>query len=449
MTETSPLDKFMGHIFRPGAVHLTSGTKGGGKTHTAVAVAEQLVKGAYPSVGKVVVATNIIFFHKKNARDDSIVTETPEGIFHIETMKDLFPIVADTIEKYGRDKVLILLILDEAQNFLLGDVNYGNLTVAMKEFMGIIRKFNMAVWFLTPADRNVGPAFRNFMNDERDPGNVTVKWRKDPAINLQYIRQKKLKMEPRELITVKSYDMSPVFLRVPVTNWTKTVETLKSGEYCYDHVASATFKVGSDFDFEDFNDKMGGVSSLNAMSTIRNYYKQHSKEAVQDIAENMENERQANIAFRLRKLGLTWEAVSFAVDVPVSTIKLRVKKFCTISDDNDEEEVVAENTTSKTQKKTVKTNQKQPKTPKTPLLKKTKASKNSNSQNEGSLTRNIYISNEGAHNRGVSAAELSKPSFEESSEKGMGGASDAPIPDGRYTFDEMGRAVEYCMPRSE
>ena len=38
-------------------------------------------------------------------------------------MKEIFPIVTDTLEKYGRKDTIIVLLLDKAQNFLLGDMN--------------------------------------------------------------------------------------------------------------------------------------------------------------------------------------------------------------------------------------------------------------------------------------------------------------------------------------
>jgi len=442
------IDDFMAHIFHPGAVHLTSGTKGGGKSHTAIAVAEQLVHDVYPSVGKVVVATNITMYHQCGdlGNEETLIEDTPENIHHIETMEELFPIVADTIEKYGREKVLILLILDEAQNFLLGDLNYGNLTVAMKEFMGIIRKFNMAVWFLTPSDRNIGPAFRNFMNDDNDPGNVTVKWRKDLAINTKYINAKKLEMDPKELIAVKSYDMDPVFLRIPITEWTKTWKTTEKDGYCYDHESSATFKVGN-FDFLNFNDRMGGVSSIKAMSTIRAYYKEHeiASEDKINAMQNIENERVANVTYRLRKLGLTWDAISFALDVPVTTLQRKMKNNCTISENNeDDDENSIKNETNK-QKSIKKINKSR--------LKKNNASKKTNHQTRGGLASNIYLSNGKGSKECILGDPRLKDDFEKSSENGSNEINesriDTSIPNGKYTFDELNRAADCCLSDSD
>ena len=61
MNPTPELDGLFAGIFKPGAVILTTGFRGGGKTHTAIAVSEQLIKGYYPSIPKVEVFTNVIF----------------------------------------------------------------------------------------------------------------------------------------------------------------------------------------------------------------------------------------------------------------------------------------------------------------------------------------------------------------------------------------------------
>ena len=93
------------------------------------------------------------------------VTESPPGVYTIHSMKEIFPIVVETLEKYGRKDTMIVLLLDEAQNFLLGDMNnVGDMAASMKKFCGIIRKFNLCLWLLSPAMRNLGPAFRNFLD---------------------------------------------------------------------------------------------------------------------------------------------------------------------------------------------------------------------------------------------------------------------------------------------
>lgn len=319
------IDDLMNDMAKPGSVWLTTGFKGGGKSHTAVAIAEQFIKGKYPSLGKVSIITNIIFFHKVGGR---IKEETPNRVHHICTMKELFPLIVDILSKDGKN-CRILLILDEAQNFIGGDSNQSNASSMMKEFLGTIRKFRLVVWFLTPSAMSVGPAFRNFLNNPKYPGNLTAMWKKDLALNKEYIRSHNLSWDPKELMSVMNYDMDePVFLRVPITEWTKTIDNLNEGEYCYDHEASATFYVGDGFDWDKFNRIIGGVSSLKIISTIREFYKNI------DLIDNtasaepiVPKDYKIQVCVRaVRDCGLTLKTACIVADVPYQTMRRWIKE---------------------------------------------------------------------------------------------------------------------------
>lgn len=320
MTEFRTLDDYFGFIARPGAVWMTSGERGGGKTHTAVAVAEDFIKGRYPKVGNVVVATNIIFYHKVHGE---IRVETPPGVHYIRTMRDFFPIVVESIRTYGRD-VLIMLILDEAQGFIAGDNNYTNASIPMKEFLGTIRKYNTMVWFLTPSAKFLGPAFRNLINGN-PPGNVTCRWRKDIELNERWIAANKLTCTPKELMAVQPYDAPPMFLRVTRTEWTGTVDQLREGQYCYDHEAPATFREGEGFSFNNFNDYLGGVASIYAMDAIEEFYR--TKVGVSEDGapkprseQDIERESKAKLYSRLQINGMTQDEAARMVGVSRTTL---------------------------------------------------------------------------------------------------------------------------------
>ena len=326
MNPTPELDGLFAGIFKPGAVILTTGFRGGGKTHTAIAVSEQLIKGYYPSIPKVEVFTNVIFLHNEGGR---IVEGTPEHVHTVTTMKDLFPMLVDSIEKNGRN-VLNLLILDEAQNFLGGDSNQTNASVMMKEMLGIIRKFRLAVWLLTPTPRSVGPAFRNWLTDPKYPGNITAKFLKDMEWNERYIAENHLDMDPRSLMQVMNYDSDPFLLEVPITPWTRTWKDLREGEYCYDHEASATFHVGDGFDWELFNRTIGGVSSIRVLDTIRQYYRQHhgSTDVVrQPTPEEMRKLTQGEIAKRMFESGASQREVARTLGITRETVLRRVESI--------------------------------------------------------------------------------------------------------------------------
>lgn len=323
MPEYDRLGDFIAAIARPGAVWMTSGERGGGKTHTAVAIAERMVKGKFPQLPKIVVATNIIFYHKV---DGEIRVESPPGVYHIRTMRDFFPIVVDSIRRFGRD-VLIVLILDEAQGFVGGDLNSTNASIPMKEFLGTIRKYNSMVWFLTPSAKQLGPAFRNLIN-AKTPGNLTCRWKKDLALNEKWIKANKLKCTPKQLMIVRPYDHEPAFIQIPVTEWTGTVDKLEEGQYCYDHEASATFREGKGFCFNDFNDYMGGVASINAMDAIEEYYRTQIDTSEEEGSvpvrseADIERESKAKLYSRMMLSGMKQQDAADIIGVARSTLNL-------------------------------------------------------------------------------------------------------------------------------
>ncbi len=422
------LAEYIRKIARPGAVWLTSGERGGGKTHTAVAVMEKLVKGKVPGMPKVIVATNIIFYHKVNGR---INVEPPPGVYHITTMKELWPIVVDTIETYGRD-VLIMLVLDEAQGFIGGDSNFTNSSIPMKEMLGTIRKYSMMVWFLTPTAKSVGPMFRNLINAKKNPGNVTCRWRKDLELNERWIKECKLDSSPKEWMAVIPYDTYPVMMRIPVTEWTGVLENLKEGQYCYDHVASATFREGEGFDFNDFNDALGGVASIHAMEAIKEFYAK--MEAVEAAVGEMdpeaaERQKKVDLATRLHdEFDLKWEDAADAVGVPLTTLKLwrrKTKEGTENSGKPAKKSCPSKKVASTTDRQTI----------------------------GGSKIPPIYISKRPGENEGGRDEELSvEPSDPEALEDPSDGVPDdveetygTPLPDGTYTMQEMRRAVHHCI----
>jgi len=197
----------------------------------------------------------------------------------------------------------------------------------MKEFLGTIRKFRLAVWFLCPSKQSIGPAFRNWINDPKYPGNLTAEWKKDLGWNAKYIKKANLSDSPKAFIFAKNYNWTkPVLVKVPITEWTKTKEAIRPGEYCYDHEASATFHVGDGFDWEDFNRYIGGTASIDLLPAIERYYgvmkvKEESEEESDDPSENV-----LDIATRMKdETGLPWKTIAYIVGMPRNTLTDRLK----------------------------------------------------------------------------------------------------------------------------
>ena len=266
------ISEYVKGIFKPGAVLVSYGMRGGGKTHCAVSFCQRLIEGYFEGTPKhVVLITNVIFV-KKTA--SGFVTESPPGVHTIHEMREIFPIIVDELERHGRKDTMIILLLDEAQNFLLGDMNnVGDMASSMKKFCGIIRKFNLCLWLLSPAMRNLGPAFRNFLDAENDPGNVNCTFQKNNAAAKRFIEKRHYEMDPRSIVYVKAGFNEPTeLLPVPTSSWTRDPDSLAVGEYAYDNLSSADFIVG-DFPFHDFVTCISGRSSYEMIGAIRGFYK--------------------------------------------------------------------------------------------------------------------------------------------------------------------------------
>ena len=305
--------------FRPGSLMVTSGRRGGGKTHSAISFAQMLVNGYYPELGKWQIATNVIFVRKHR---EKFVTDYPEGVHHIVSLKELFPIASEVLEKNEN----LLLILDEAQNFLLGEHNGTPTVTSMKTFMGIIRKFNIAVWLLSPVTKNMGPAFRYFIDDPDNAGNVSVMWHRNEEYAKKILRDHKLRLEPRDIIFLKYSALEPSQATIiPKFSWTTPPEKLKEGEFCYDHKASAEFSVGDGFDFKAFISATGNVSSFEMVDAIRSFYR-NMKETEKEESAGPEG-LLITAASRIKSMGLTDESISRAFAIPVTTLRRKAEEY--------------------------------------------------------------------------------------------------------------------------
>jgi len=302
---------FLRKIIRPGAVLVSSGIRGGGKTHSAISFCQNIIDGTAQGFPEhTFLLTNVIFVRKN--KDDGFDTASPSGVYTVLTLKEVFPIIADNIERYGRKDTMFILLLDEAQNFLMGDMNSTDMARSMKSFCGIIRKFNLCLWFISPALRNLGPAFRNFIDADDDPANVTCTLEKNNSMASHFISKHGYDLDPRSLIFVKpGAKVRPEVLLVPKASWTKDPEKLAVGDYAYDHLASADFRIGEGFPFSEFVYAISGKSSFHMIDSIREFYA-NMEEMTSDTPGIPEESRQAiekeyreKVVWRMYQQGFT------------------------------------------------------------------------------------------------------------------------------------------------
>lgn len=301
------INEFVKGIFKPGAVLVSYGNRGGGKTHCAVSFCQRLIEKYYEGTPKhVILLTNVIFIKKTDNPDPdkTFVDESPPGVHTILSMREIFPIIVESMEKYGRQDTMFILLLDEAQNFLLGDMNNaGEMASSMKKFCGIIRKFNLCLWLLTPAMRNLGPAFRNFLDADTDPANVNTTFQKNNIKAERYIKRRNLNLDPRALVFIQcGANEMPEMMEVPSSSWTRPPEQIGVGDYVYDTSACADFLIG-DFPFHEFIQYISGKSSYGLITRVKEFYDNQTVQTSTLIDRDMiEMELKKKLAWKIRDI---------------------------------------------------------------------------------------------------------------------------------------------------
>ena len=314
----------MASIFKEGQNHVYEGTRGGGKTHTALAYAEAIVKGEFPGIPKTYLITNIPFGMKTESGD--FVPGTPKGVYQIRTMEQMFRYMAkkmiEALKK--KEEIMFEILLDEVQNFLLAEENYEDTNQAFLKFYGTIRKFHACLGLITPSIENLAKKSRHF-EDGSPSGYVSAIWSKDRVRAREYIRRMQLNDHERQYITLRisAKQKEPYLFKVPRTSWTMTPEELKPGEYCYDHRASADLEIGEGFDFKKFIEHCSGKLYNEIPYAMQEYFDKKDSEVEEQSEENESMERVHR--GRTAEPPLTWKQIAAmeGPDVPENTWKSR------------------------------------------------------------------------------------------------------------------------------
>lgn len=322
---------FYADLFKAGRNIVSDGERGGGKTHTSIAYAQMMMSRRYPfdRLPRTFLLTNVIFMRKDGESEDDYVEDTPDDVYHITSMEEMFRIMSSLYEKHGRD-ILFLVVLDEAQNYLLADSNSEETNQNFLRLYGMTRKFNMCLWTLTPAISNLPPRARNFPDHPDKAGYVTARLYKDKAVAMTYIRRWHSETNWKQWVTVKlntaHRPTNPMF--VPVTPWTMRPEDVAIGGYFYDTGACADFRTSiSDdparkFDFRGFINACSDVSSYKLPMTMRSFF-DHMDGTTGQTKHTAADEQMERI-IRLRRHSVGWDAIADS-EIDLKTERYLVK----------------------------------------------------------------------------------------------------------------------------
>lgn len=324
---------FLKDFFRPGVNWIVDGPRGSGKTYAVIALLHALANGEFPQCGKIEIITNIVFGTRVNGK---IVLGHPPGVHYINTMADALRTTGELLKKHGMGNVTIAFVLDEAQNFMIADLNAAAENQALIKFMGNTRKFGMCTMFLTPTRRNLAPKIRNFDDDESAPGYCGILMRKDTALAASIASRSRGRIPARELTFLSmSSAMEDIPIRLGATAWTKPLTSLEDGEYSYDTLSAADFSLGENgagktFDIKDFLRSVSKGISTAIPDAICDYFESWDGDVTEENDGTQEtvdmNALQAHRVERGRILGMKWKEIAFYEGDNEKTIISRHKK---------------------------------------------------------------------------------------------------------------------------
>ena len=327
--------EFLHDLLQPGETIVFGGKRGGGKTATALSIAQHAVQGDYGH-RHVEVVTNVLFGRVTGSGEP--VEDYPEHVHHEDTLAGTMRRIGGIIGDYGSGNCLIIWLLDEAQNFMMADMNGTKENLALTKYLGNARKFDVCNMFLTPAINNLTPRVRCFPTGDQKSGYCSCQMQKDPVKASEIIRS----VDPRSITFVRTdAGVQPVPLYIKPTSWIRGIyaKGLEPGSYGYDTKSTASFSIGQNdngvpFSFERFIMATSGGLSHELPKKIDRFFEEWDAEGSDD-QEKLPGEDYGRIRIadqcrrvqRMRDRGMTWREIAAIEDEAMTTVQSRFYKF--------------------------------------------------------------------------------------------------------------------------
>jgi hypothetical protein len=314
----------MDRCTEPGAVNLITGDRKSGKSFTAVSMMQPVVEGRIKELPKTFMLTNMVFVHAGTEG-----RAMPPGVTYVESVEGLFRTMLSIYEEHGTG-IRMVLVMDEAQTHMMADKNHDPVNQAMLQILSLIRKFNLAVFFLSPTRMNLAPRIRNFIDDPKTPGNMNYLWYKDLPRIRAYIKERKLPYKANQFTTWQPSESVPsAILYVPTTSWTTKVGDLKKG-YAYDDEAAATFRYKDTdvFDHKDLIDACSGVRKDGIPGALRDYFDGLDSGTAALSPKDAAKAEQIDRIRRMRELKppIKWADIAIIEGLSEGAVKMKLKR---------------------------------------------------------------------------------------------------------------------------
>lgn len=341
----SSYQDFMRRTLAPGQTIVIGGRRGEGKTHAAISLVQNAMEGKYGLDRPVVCITNVVFGYRTGKSNP--VERYPDGVYHEDTLADTLRRTGHILSEYGPNNVTVLWVLDEAQNFMLSDVNASAENLALTRFLGNARKFALCNLFLTPALNNLTPRVRNFPTGDTKSGYCSCQMIKDKAAAAR------IRNEGRGIIFYRESagaEWAPMI--IASGSWTKGLYGIDTPGYSYDTLSTATFSIGENqqgkpFDLGAFIKATSSGLSHEVPARITEWFEKWDAAGLDDglpgedpvqihirtQAERIHRMRTLEFTDRRGKcIDMTWPIIAAIEGEPKTTIEGRYKKWKGSSD---------------------------------------------------------------------------------------------------------------------
>lgn len=297
----------IGEMLQPGVFHSITGSKGSGKTHLCVNLMYLLSIG-FHGCGDWEIITNV-FMYRKDKTGTRVCT--PDHVHHVDSIDGLF---LKLTELYGRGRQ-VAVVLDDIQNFYSGDGK----DVITKQIRKLIVNRNKLRILPIMLSKN------GFLEFESDRGGSDYRsdcdwcryetkaiWensRKDHGFDSRWER-----LDANE-VSLPNGEWINVFLSV--TDWTDADR--EEGWFFDRDTQSSVLRYDKAFDFDAFWKGLGNISSIEVTDYVHRFAEEHP--FVVDTEKSQKVKTYAEIAVNLKSMGLTDEAIEYALKTPATTLR--------------------------------------------------------------------------------------------------------------------------------
>ena len=300
-----------GSLLQPGGFHAIAGDRGTGKTRMCVNLMYMLHTG-FQGCGDWEIITNVFMYHK-----DKTGTKvcTPDHVHHVDSIDGLY---LKLTELYGCGRQ-IAIVLDDIHNFYQGD-GKGIITEQIRRLISNRGKLDLLLILFSK------DGYIEFENDRNNDYTCDCEWYRYDSEKAWESSKKENGLDPNwkrlDSCEVQIPDGEWIHVSLTVTDWTD--EDKKEGWFYDRYTQSSVLRYDEAFDFDSFWRGFGNTSSLEVEEYVHRFCEEHSK--VSETEKSQTVKTYAEMAATLKSMGLTDEAIEYALKTPKTTLRRWAEK---------------------------------------------------------------------------------------------------------------------------